>query len=333
MQELHPAPRHSRAHAIAPRLKYAPARMLAAPPPKSDRDEVIALLRAWQSAGGERADPLALGIKSIVAVPVHRIAISRIAENRGVKAQLRTPAGRRSLPPERRFDVWQLEDLEHGASAHVGRRLEKVLEDQPEMVSDCERCRGAGEIACTPCNGSGRIRSGQHAHHCGTCGGSGRVTCVSCTGLGGFSGLPVAWSEIVEGTVSRIVRPAGITDAAALDMHDVLARGLGSVVAKLDPWDGSTGAIPVPDEVRALALELEQNSVGRARWQRLEIRAAAVYSVALDDGRTFVTWGPPAKVVPEDVLDVKGAAAVRIVIMLLVGILVAMVLMWIGRHG
>lgn len=315
--------------------------MLAAPPPKSDRDEVIALLRSWQS-GGERADPLTLGIKSIVAMPIHRIAISRIAENRGVKAQMRTPAARRTLPPGRAFDAWQLAELEHPTGAAVGRRLEVVLEGQADIVSDCERCRGEGRVSCTPCNGSGRIRSGQHAHPCGTCNGSGRVTCVSCTGLGGFAGLPVAWSEIVEGTVSRVVRPPGISDAAALDMDDVLGRGLGTIVAKVDPWDGNveapagyrgTDPIPVPDEVRALLAELDQNSVGRARWHRLEIRRAAVYAVTLDDGRSFVTWGPPAKVVPEDALDVKGAAAVRVVIALLVGVLLALVLVWIGRHG
>ncbi len=317
--------------------------MLAAPPPLSDRDEVIALLRAWHGESpGTRHDPLGLRIRSIVATPIHRIAITRIAENRGIDVRARMPAARRPSSSQAPIDLWQFEDLEIEEGSRLGTRIERVLDDLPERVSDCERCRGEGKNACTSCLGTGVRGHGKHRHVCGACSGAGHSTCVSCTGLGAFIGPPVAWSAIVEGTLTRIVRAPGITDQAALDVDAALERGLGTIVMRDDAWsgtvDGSTGyrdathASQLGDEVRALFGELEATTMGRVRGHRLEIRRAAVYTVTLDDGSSFVAWGPPAKISPVDALDARGQALMRTLGLLAIGVLIAIVLIWMQRH-
>ncbi len=317
--------------------------MLAAPPPLSDRDEVLSLLRAWHGdSPATRRDPRALGIRSIVATPVHRIAITRVAENRGIGVRARMPAGRRPPSAQAPIDVWAIADLEIPLGSKLGTRIERVLEDLPERVSDCERCRGEGRVSCTACQGTGVRGHGKHRHVCGACSGAGHSTCLPCTGLGGFIGPPFAWSSIAEGTATRIVRAPGISDEAALDVDAALARGLGTVVLRDDAWsgavDGSIGyrdtshASQLGDEIRALFSEVQATSLGRVRAHKLEVRRAAVYSVTLEDGSTFVTWGPPAKVSPEDALDARGAALGRTIGLLLVGVAIAIVVTWLGRH-
>jgi hypothetical protein len=317
--------------------------MLAAPPPMSDRDEVLVLLRSWHGGSpGTRHDPLSLAIRSIVATPLHRIAITRVAENRGVNVRGRTPAGRRPLSTQAPIDVWSIPELDIPEGSKLGTRVEQVLEDLPERVSDCERCRGEGRIACTACHGAGVRGHGKHRHVCGACSGTGHASCLPCTGLGGFIGPPVAWSAIVEGTMTRIVRAPGISDEAALDVDALLSRGLGTVVTRDDAWSGSVdgsgsyrGSAPsseLTNEIRALFTELEATTLGRVRAHRLEIRRAAVYTVTLEDGRSFVTWGPPAKVSPADALDAPGQAMLRTAGLLLIGVLIAVALVWLQRH-
>lgn len=317
--------------------------MLAAPPPLSDRDEVIALLRKWHAESPDtRHDPLSLPIKSIAATPIHRIAITRLAENRGVAVRARVPTARRPTSSQAPIDLWSLETLDIPEGSKLGTRVEQVLEGLPERAHDCERCRGEGKIACGACHGSGVRGHGKHRHVCGACSGSGSTTCVSCTGLGAFLGPPVAWSAIVEGTLTRIVRAPGISDAAALDIDAALERGLGTVVMRDDAWsgvvDGSVGyrdasqASQIGDEVRALFGELEVTTLGRVRGHKLEIKRAAVYTVTLEDGRSFLAWGPPAKISPEDALDARGQALLRTMGLLLVGVVIAIVLVWLQRH-
>jgi len=216
--------------------------MLPAPPPMSDRDEVIALLRAWQSSSPDtRGDPSKLPIASIVAAPIYRVAITRIAEQRGVRVRPRMPGPRRAGQLVTRVDPWTIEEIALPLEAKLGRRIEKEIEDAPEIGSDCERCRGEGQAGCTACGGSGYRPSGQHGreHPCATCNGTGRVVCTPCGGLGGFVGPQVAWAEIVEGTVSRIVRPSGLPEQAVLDVDAAIERGAGVPIARDDHWGGS----------------------------------------------------------------------------------------------
>ncbi|MFO0682943.1 MAG: zinc finger-like domain-containing protein [Sandaracinus sp.] len=317
--------------------------MLAAPPPLSDRDEVLALLRALHAESpSTRRDPASLRIRAIVATPVHRIAITRVAENRGLRVQPRMPAPRRPPTPQALVDAWQMPELDLPEGSPIGQRAEKLLDHLPERVSDCERCRGAGKVTCTLCNGAGVRGHGQHRHVCAACSGHGSTECVPCHGMGGFAGPPIAWSAIVEGTATRIVRAPGISDEAALDVDAVLAKGRGAVVVRDDAWSGgfdtslgyrdSGSATQLGDEVRALLAELEQTTMGRVRGHKLEIRRAAVYTVTLEDGTSFVVWGTPAKVAPEGALDVRGAEIRRVLGLLLVGVVIALVVIWLGHH-
>ena len=316
--------------------------MLAAPPPLSDRDEVLALLRQWHAEDpGTRQDPRGLAIKSIVATPIHRISITSIGENRGIGVRVRNPAAKRPPSSQAPIDAWQIDELEMAPGSKLGTRVEHELKDLPERVSDCERCRGAGKITCSVCRGTGVTGSGKHRHVCGPCSGSGSTTCVSCTGLGGFIGPPFAWSAIVEGTATRIVRAPGISDEAALDVDAALERGLGTVIQRDDVWNGSVGGSVsyressheshIEDEIKKLFSEVQATTLGRLRGHRLEIRRAAVYTVTLEDGRSLLTWGPPAKVSPPDVLDARGAALMRTVGLLLLGVAIAIVLVWMQR--
>lgn len=317
--------------------------MLAAPPPLSDRDEVIGLLRKWhEESPGTRHDPRTLSIRSVTATPIHRIAITRLAENRGLGVRARAPAPRRPTSSQAPVDLWAIDALDLPEGSKLGTRVEHVLEDLPERVQDCERCRGEGKISCGACHGTGVRGHGKHRHVCGACSGTGSTTCVSCTGLGGFIGPTVAWSAIVEGTASRVVRAPGISDEAALDVDAALERGLGTVVMRDDAWSGSVDqslgyrdasqATQLGEEVRKLFSELEATTMGQVRGHRLEIRRAAVYAVTLADGKTFVTWGPPAKVSPQDALDAPGRALVRTLGLLLIGVLIAIALVWSHRH-
>lgn len=317
--------------------------MLAAPPPLGDRDEVLALLRAWHGASPEtRIAPGDVPIRDIVAMPVHRIAITRIAENRGIGVRARAPAARRPLGTQAPVDVWAIEALDIPEGSRLGTRIEKVLEGEPERVHDCERCSGEGRVSCSACQGTGVRGHGKHRHVCGACSGSGHASCVPCTGLGAFVGPAYAWATIAEGTATRIVRPPGISDEAALDVDAALSRGLGTVVLRDDAWGGAVDAglgyrdaahaTQLADEIRALKVEVESTSLGRVRGHKLEVRRSAVYTVTLTDGRSFVAWGPPAKVTPEDALDARGAALVRTLGLLLLGVAIAVVLFWLGRH-
>ena len=162
-------------------------------------------------------------------------------------------------------------------------------------------------------------------------------------GLGGFSGPPFVWSAIVEGTVTRVVRAPGISDEALLDVDAVFSRGLGAIVTRDDAWSGTLDASAgyrggdttsdLAEQVRALLAELDATSIGRARGHKLEIKRAAAYTVTLGDGRAFTLWGPPAKVSPPDALDAPGRALLRNLGLLAIGFFVALVLMWLTRHG
>jgi len=85
-------------------------------------------------------------------------------------------------------------------------------------------------------------------------------------------------------------------------------------------------------EVQALSAELDQTSVGQARAHRLEIRRSAVYRVNLADGRSFLVWGTPARVEPENALDESSRVALRTMRWLGIGVLIAIVMMWLARH-
>lgn len=316
--------------------------MLAAPPPLSDRDEVLALLRAWHAdSPGTRVDPRSLTIASVVASPIHRVAITRVAENRGIDVRPRMAAARRSVAGAPPVDVWQYDELFIPLGSTLGTRVEKVLEGLPERVSDCPRCHGEGKVTCAPCQGTGVRGQGQLRHVCAACSGVGHTPCVPCGGLGGFLGAPVAWSAIVEGTMTRIVRPAWLANDVALAIDAALAQGTGSIVTRDDAWNGavhrSAGyrdaslASPLGDEIRALFSELEATTLGRVRAHRLEIRRVVVYQVTLASGGSFVTWGHPTMVSPEDALDAPSAALRRSLRLIGVGVLLAMLLAWTMR--
>jgi len=317
--------------------------VLAAPPPLSDRDEVIALLRAWHADGPDtRYAPASLDIRSIVAIPVHRVAITRIAENRGTGSVPRTPTTRRVQTTLDPIDPWSIPELDLSDDSPVGRRIEKVLEGEPDRVSDCGRCAGEGRLRCGACGGSGYVGGGKHRRRCEACGGSGMVSCTSCGGLGAFAGPPIAWSVIAEGSLTRVVRPAGISDQAALDLDAALGRGLGALVLRENAWNGTLDGVGdardgatvggLSDQVRSLRDELAGTSAGRARGERIEIRRASVYTVTLGDGRSFQIWGPPAKVSPPDALDAPGRSLLRVVGLFAIGFVVALALMWLQRH-
>ena len=57
----------------------------------------------------------------------------------------------------------------------------------------CSACMGKGYRICTPCTGTGRLRTGTVTNSqgtkvvyglCLTCKGSGRIICISCNGRG-----------------------------------------------------------------------------------------------------------------------------------------------------
>jgi hypothetical protein len=313
--------------------------MLAAPPPPSDRDEVIGLLRRWhESHPGARRDPTKLAIDSVDASPIHRIAITRIAESRGVSVRPRTPASRKTVASLAPIDPWTIAELDLPEGSRVGTRKEHDLAGEADRVAECERCRGEGKMRCGACHGSGVRGRGMHHHVCGACSGAGHVTCLSCTGLGGFSGPVYAWSAIVEGTHTRIVRAPGISDEAALDVDAALERGLGTVITRDDAWSGAIGgasgyrtttaSTPLGDEIAAAYAELGPTTAGRVRGHRLEIRRASVYTVVLRDGTRFATWGSPPKVSPEDALDAPAVAVARVLVTLSIVALLAVLLTW-----
>jgi hypothetical protein len=317
--------------------------MLPAPPPMSDRDEVIALLRAWHEGSPDvRADPTAISITSIVAAPIYRIAITRIAEQRGVRARPKMPGPRGIGATADRVDPWHIADLTLPAEARTGRRKELEIEGAPEISSDCERCRGEGKCACGTCNGTGRVGHGKHQHTCHSCNGAGRTICASCGGLGAFVGPQVAWAEIVEGTNARVVRPSGIPDQAVLDLDAAIERGGGAVLVKDDAWSGvfdpslgardPSAADALAGEVQALLAEVAEQSLGQARGHRLEIRRAAVYRVSLADGRSFLLWGRPARVSPENALDEPNRALMKTAGLFAIALVVTLVMLWIARH-
>jgi hypothetical protein len=296
--------------------------MLAAPPPRTDKDEVQALLRAWHSASpGDRIAPDRVGVAAIEPLSVWRVALASICEGRGVyvrpqRAVARVP-GARAVPD---IDPWSVGGLELPADAPIGRRVE--LELPGEERCDCEACRGQGQRTCSPCRGSGWLGSGRQRTQCTSCSGRGTTPCSRCNGLGGFAGAPIAWSEIVKTTAVRLVKDDALPPEVALALDEVLERGGGTVVFEraADELDlrevGSASYRDAPPPARfaeAATSLLAEGDVGRAkvRSRKLEVRRAAAFRVRREDGTSFLAWGWPARVEPSDALDSTFGRIVR----------------------
>jgi hypothetical protein len=296
--------------------------MLTAPPPLTDRDEVLALLRAHHAESpSTRRAPNEIEIASIDALPTLRVSLTSVVEGRGVRVLPIRPAPRPPIgytPPK--IDCWALDGLDLPDDAPIGRRAERALEG--EMPCDCERCAGRGERRCDVCRGSGHINSGRHRKTCHACNGRGANPCVTCNGLGGFVGSPMAWSAIVESTAVRIVKGPDLPDDAALAIDAVLEKGGGTLIHRQEgarvehavlPAIGYRGsaANPLVEGVDSLLAEIDSAGTARVRTQRLEVRRAAAFRVSSKDGKSFLVWGAPVRVSPEDALDKPSAEIAR----------------------
>ena len=192
------------------------------------------------------------------------------------------------------------------------------------MPCDCEQCAGRGERRCEVCAGSGKMGGQNGRKSCNTCNGRGHNPCAHCKGFGTFMGSPIAWSAIVESSAVRIVKGPGLPDEVALAIDLALEKSGGTLIHRQEgtkieraelPAMGYRGVAtdPLVEGVEHLLAELDTAGTGRVRMQRLEVRRAAAFRVSGKDGKSFVVWGAPARVLPEDAVDKPSAEIARAV--------------------
>lgn len=286
----------------------------------TDRERALEALARWRGQKPwARKDPSTLDVVEVAAVGPTQLRLVSIYEARGVRYELR-PAPSRPALREDGPDPWSVR-LEHPPELPVGNEVSTPLSGMTVHM-DCGICSGAGELHCTNCEGTGRIKQGRYSYTCPECNGRGEVRCKQCQGSGGLIGRPSVWSRIEQHERVQVVESAELPIDAFLDLQQVEHGGeliheqTGDRIVDLQREggyrDAAGGADPVRKAAQALGAEPGVPTGAQILRQRLEVRRVPAWELALRAGQKVVVYGDPPKVSPPKALDSTALEAARV---------------------